>query len=103
MERSHGGKRKHRPLRTCIGCRGRFPAPELVRFVVGPTGEVGLDAWRRNPGRGAWTCARRKCLAEAVSRGAFGRAFRRSVVPPDVGDCWRRIKATWDPEAVDGG
>ena len=68
------------PIRTCIGCRGRAPAADLVRTVAvtDPDGTVTvvLDERRRLPGRGAWLHPRAQCLAAARKRGAFRRALR---------------------------
>ena len=67
------------PTRTCVGCRSRAPASELVRFVA-----VGLllqpDPGRRLPGRGAHLHPDPACFALAERRRAFGRALRRDGV-----------------------
>jgi len=65
--------------RMCAVTREVKPVEELLRFVVGPDGEVVVDLKRRLPGRGLWISASRKTVAEAVRRGAFGRGFRRDV------------------------
>lgn len=85
------------PVRTCIGCRRRAPATELLRVVVacganghdtvGPAGEVARgplvlsvvpDPRRRAPGRGAWLHPVPGCVELAERRRAFVRAFRTS-------------------------
>ncbi|MGH9188479.1 MAG: YlxR family protein [Acidimicrobiales bacterium] len=66
------------PLRTCVGCRRKASAAELVRVVLGPSGD--LHVGRHLPGRGAWLCAGPdECLEAAIRRRAFGRAFRAEV------------------------
>lgn len=73
------------PVRTCVGCKERVPAVDLLRVVVGHSvvgqavvEDVGLvpDIDRRLPGRGAWLHFDLKCLDNAVRRRAFGRALR---------------------------
>jgi predicted RNA-binding protein YlxR (DUF448 family) len=84
-----------RPIRTCIGCRQRAVAAELLRVVVapdaigkaesGPAGHgvrgpfalpVVPDPRHRIPGRGAWLHRDLGCVELAERRQAFGRAFR---------------------------
>jgi hypothetical protein len=52
-----------------------------VRFAA-PAGVLELDAARRLPGRGAYTCRRSSCFERAASRRAFARTFRRTVSIP---------------------
>lgn len=65
------------PLRTCIGCRRKGRANELLR-VVAVAGMVIPDLRRRLPGRGAWLHPDPGCLDLAERRRAFGRALRAS-------------------------
>ena len=72
------------PVRTCIGCRKRVPASELLRFVAielsaGQFSAV-PDPARRRPGRGAHLHPDPACLALAERRRAFGRALRLTGV-----------------------
>ena len=53
------------------------PVDELVRFVVGPDGEVVPDVKRKLPGRGIWITATRAAVEEAVKSGAFCPRLRR--------------------------
>lgn len=67
------------PLRTCI-VTGAEGAPErMVRFVVGPDGDVVPDLARQLPGRGMWVTAERAIVEQAVARKLFSRAARRAV------------------------
>jgi hypothetical protein len=66
------------PVRCCIGCGARRAQEELTRLAVGPEGGVVVDRARRVPGRGAYLCGV-GCLAAAIKRKAFGRAFRGKV------------------------
>jgi predicted RNA-binding protein YlxR (DUF448 family) len=70
---------RREPERTCIVSRAVRPADELIRFVVGPDGNVVPDLKHRLPGRGVWVSARKDAVAEAVRRRLFARAFKAQV------------------------
>ena len=70
------------PQRTCLAT-GEQAAPErMIRFVVGPDGEVVPDLARRLPGRGMWVRAERAAVERAMAKNLFARAARASVRPP---------------------
>ncbi|HEU4451274.1 MAG TPA: YlxR family protein [Gaiellaceae bacterium] len=69
------------PTRTCVGCGRKAPQRELARFAA-PEGILTPDDGRTLPGRGAYTCRRPACFERAVSRRAFARVLRRSVIVP---------------------
>ena len=73
------------PVRTCIGCRKRELAAELLRMVAVMTGNgeyaVTVDIARHRPGRGAWLHPDDRCLQAAVRRRAFARALRITGSP----------------------
>ncbi|WP_170323627.1 YlxR family protein [Cryptosporangium phraense] len=67
------------PTRTCVGCRQRAAAAELLRVVAVQRGESRVtvpDPARRLPGRGAWLHPDPACFVLAERRRAFGRALR---------------------------
>ena len=64
------------PVRQCVGCGRRAPQRELVRFVA-RSGVLAQGA--KEPGRGAYTCARLACFERAASRRAFARTLRANV------------------------
>lgn len=69
------------PIRTCIGCRQRAEAAELLRVVAEPGTDpvrVVADPRRRAAGRGAWLHRDPGCLELAERRRAFARALRVS-------------------------
>lgn len=66
------------PIRTCIGCRQRSAAAELLRVVAGPGALVVPDPRRRAAGRGAWVHLVPDCVALAERRRAYGKALRAS-------------------------
>jgi predicted RNA-binding protein YlxR (DUF448 family) len=72
----------------------------LVRFVVGPEGDVVPDVDARLPGRGLWTLARRDIVAAAVAKRLFARAARRPVkVDPQLTD---RVESLLARRCIDG-
>ena len=59
----------------------------LVRFAVGPAGEVVPDVARKLPGRGLWVAADRLSIEAAAKKNLFSRAARAKVmVPADLAD-----------------
>jgi len=65
--------------RSCIACRTSRERSELLRFVLGPEGELVFDGQRKLPGRGVHVCPDPGCLKRAVERRGFDRGFRRTV------------------------
>jgi predicted RNA-binding protein YlxR (DUF448 family) len=75
------------PERTCIVTRHKGSPEAMMRFVVGPEGQVVPDLRRRLPGRGVWLTPSAATLALALRKGAFARGFRRAVtVSPTLVD-----------------
>ncbi|WP_099051779.1 YlxR family protein [Mycobacteroides salmoniphilum] len=70
-----------KPVRTCVGCRGRELAADLFRVVATDDRRVVVDTRRRLPGRGAWLHRSAQCYHLAVKRRAFARALRISGNP----------------------
>lgn len=69
------------PQRTCIAT-GETGAPDrMIRFVVGPEGDIVPDLARRLPGRGLWVKAERSAVERAVAKNLFARAARSAVKP----------------------
>lgn len=91
--------------RTCALTREQKPVSEMIRFVVGPAGEVVADVKRKLPGRGLWINATRASIEEAVKRNVFARGFKRAVQVPVtlVADTERMLeRAAFDALAVAG-
>ncbi|WP_088414122.1 YlxR family protein [Mycobacteroides saopaulense] len=65
-----------KPVRTCVGCRRRELAADLLRVVAADDGHVVVDLRHRLPGRGAWLHRSTQCYQLAVKRRAFARALR---------------------------
>jgi predicted RNA-binding protein YlxR (DUF448 family) len=82
-ERPH--RRTEGPVRTCVGCRERELAVDLLRVVAVWNGNgecaVTVDQTGNLPGRGAWLHPTDRCLEAAIRRRAFGRALRITGSP----------------------
>lgn len=65
--------------RSCVACRKKGGQQEFLRYVVAPDGAVVVDYRHRLPGRGAYTCCDRACIARALNQGGFTRAFKRQL------------------------
>src|SRR5580700_3458255 len=73
--------------RLCIVTREVRPVADMIRFVIGPDGQVVPDLKRRLPGRGVWVTASRAAVAEAAGRHAFARGFKAEARgAPDFAD-----------------
>lgn len=71
------------PMRQCVGCREMKAKRELIRVVKSPEGAVSLDFKGKLPGRGAYVCPQKECLARARKSKALERAFELQL-PPEV-------------------
>ncbi len=67
------------PKRRCIATGEVMPADALLRFVVGPEGNLVADLGRELPGRGIWVSGRREVLERAVEKRLFARAAKAAV------------------------
>jgi uncharacterized protein len=88
------GPRAARPgtERMCALSRQVAPIEQLIRFVVGPDGDVTPDLKRKLPGRGLWISASRAAVREATKRGIFGKGFKRKVtVSPTLADLTEQL------------
>jgi uncharacterized protein len=94
-----GGPSAREPQRLCVVTRAVRPVAELIRFVIGPDGEVVPDLKGKLPGRGVWISAARETVETAVKRQAFARGFKRDVRVP--ADLTPRIEALLAQAALD--
>ena len=86
---TRGGRKDDQdgPERRCIVTGESGPKGGLVRFAIGPDGQVVPDVLGRLPGRGIYVSARREAVAKAAAKGLFSRAAKRSVTAPaDLAD-----------------
>jgi predicted RNA-binding protein YlxR (DUF448 family) len=66
------------PVRTCVGCRRRGPAGDMLRLTV-QSGTVTAAGHRKGSGRGASVHRNPACLEAARQPGVLARAFKRRV------------------------
>ena len=86
-------------LRRCAVRRERGDRATMIRFVVGPEGEIVPDLTARLPGRGIWVSADRAAIDDPGVRQAFARAAKAPVrVPGGLGD---RIEQALASRCVD--
>ncbi|WP_308442906.1 YlxR family protein [Catellatospora sp. TT07R-123] len=83
------------PVRTCVGCRQRASAIDLLRVVAVESGadqfSLRPDRRRAMTGRGAHIHPTAACLESALRRRAFGRALRIAGVL-DTGELTEAIQ-----------
>jgi uncharacterized protein len=82
---TRGGREKDQddPERKCIASGESQPKAGLVRFCVGPEGQIVPDILGRLPGRGIYVTADRDLIDKAAKKGLFARAARQPVKVPD--------------------
>ncbi|MEP2717061.1 RNA-binding protein [Pseudophaeobacter sp.] len=75
------------PERKCIATGETQPKQGLIRFVMGPEGQVVPDIFGKLPGRGVYVTASREALDLAVKKKLFARGFKSPVsLPEDLAD-----------------
>jgi predicted RNA-binding protein YlxR (DUF448 family) len=72
-------RRRHVPVRTCVGCRSSGAKGELLRLVRTPQGQVEVDPSGKRPGRGAYLHRDYGCWQEALRRDRLARALRTAL------------------------
>jgi predicted RNA-binding protein YlxR (DUF448 family) len=83
VTRSGQDKSKEDPERRCIVTGESQPKAGLIRFCVGPEGDVVPDIAGKLPGRGFYVEAQRASLDKAAKKGLFARAARQPVKVPE--------------------
>ncbi len=80
-----GGRNKERNVseRRCVASGKVQPTTGMIRFVVGPEGEIVPDVLGKLPGRGIWVTAERAALEKAVAKNLFSRAAKQQVAVPE--------------------
>ena len=88
------------PIRTCIGCRRRDAAAEMVRLRLrrrnpdsnrAEDGQVEVVVAESSTGRGASLHARPACLDTGLRPDVLSRAFKRRVTVRDTTELLQRI------------
>ena len=82
---TRGGREKDQddPERKCIASGESQPKAGLVRFCLGPDGQIVPDILGRLPGRGIYVSADRALIEKAAKKGLFARAARQPAKVPD--------------------
>ena len=81
-----GGVSKDRgdgPERKCIATGEVQPKHGLVRFVVGPDGQIVPDILGKLPGRGIYVAADRGAIDLAAKKKLFSRSAKQQVTVPE--------------------
>lgn len=84
-------KVKKVPQRQCVGCGQMKSKKELLRIVRTPDGVIELDTSPagKKPGRGAYLCRDKECLAKAVK----AKRLERSLEQPITDEVWAKLEA----------
>lgn len=82
MTRGGAPHDREEPERRCLVTGETGPKAGLVRFVVGPDGQVVPDVAGKLPGRGMYVTASRPIFEQAKA-GQFARAAKAPVLVPD--------------------
>lgn len=85
--------------RQCLLTRTVKPKAALLRFVVGPDGQLVADLAANLPGRGMWLSASKLLLAEAIAKRAFSRAAKKPVSVTE--DFSARLELLWHRRLLD--
>jgi uncharacterized protein len=82
---TRGGREKERddPERKCIATGESQPKAGLIRFCLGPDGQIVPDVLGKLPGRGIYVSADRGALDKVAKKNLFSRAARQPVKVPD--------------------
>jgi predicted RNA-binding protein YlxR (DUF448 family) len=86
-------------LRRCLASGERRPKERLLRFVVGPEGQLAPDLREKLPGRGLWIVPRRDMIAAAERKKLFARAAKAPVQVPE--DLAERVDALLARQCLD--
>ena len=85
--------------RQCLLTRTVKGKAVMLRFVVGPDGQLVADLAANLPGRGMWLSASKLLLAEAIARRAFSKAAKKPVSVSE--DFAVRLEHLWHRRLVD--
>lgn len=90
MARGKQPKVKKVPQRMCVGCGQMRPKKELLRVVRTPEGVIELDTSPsgKKPGRGAYLCPDKECLAKAVK----AKRLERALEQPVSDEVWAKLE-----------
>jgi len=74
---------KKTPQRRCVGCREMKSKTSLFRIISHTFSNEGLqiDLNQKSPGRGAYVCRNRECIAIAQKSKGLERSIKCSACP----------------------
>lgn len=73
----------HIAERKCIATGEVQPKFGMIRFAIGPDGQLFPDVMEKLPGRGIWVSADRGALAQAAQKNLFSRSAKTPVTGVD--------------------
>ena len=71
------------PLRKCIVTGQSRTTVEMIRFVLGPFGEVVPDIEEKLPGKGMWVTSCYETISKTVEKRSFERSMHQKVLISD--------------------
>ena len=74
---------KHIPQRTCVACRQINRKEVFIRLVKTASGSIEIDLPAKNPGRGAYLCAKKSCWDLAIKTNRIEYALRTKLSDSD--------------------
>lgn len=69
---------RRRP-RRCVACGAEEAKASLLRVVRSPDGVVSVSTSGKNPGRGAYVCAKLECVRSASKKNSLSRSLKQPV------------------------
>lgn len=85
MPRPTGQRKKHVPVRTCIGTGEKHPKRDMARLVRREDGHVVVDPTGKMPGsRGAYLSKSLAAVEQAIKRKALEAEFGAPVSQEDI-------------------
>lgn len=77
-------RKRHTPMRSCVGCRSSLPKRDLIRVVREPSGTIDLDLTGKRSGRGVYLCPNKECLDKVIKGRQLERALQTKIDPEIV-------------------
>ncbi len=83
--------RGHVPVRTCVGCRNRRPAIEMIRMKSHDKKLILTDNKTNFGGRACYICPLVKCAEKALKKGRLEKALRTKIeIIPSVESIFKK-------------
>lgn len=84
-------KRGNVPIRTCIGCRCKFPQKALIRFVCSADQTLAVEELVKLPGRGTYVCHSETCIQRAFNAPKRINALLRAQLSKPAIDEFKKV------------